>query len=105
MSKQEVHFAAIGYEPLRMKPVHFATGFFLSLINQSHDLEWLNKVAVVKANKGLLGDYVPERLLELLKEQGRVDPDLGIANLKYLRTQVNGVVNNDEAAYPAFPPL
>jgi hypothetical protein len=104
MSKQEVHFAAIGYEPLRMKPVHFATGFFLSLINQSHDLEWLNKVAVVKANKGLLGDYVPERLLELLKEQGRVDPDLGIANLKYLRTQVNGVVNNDEAAYPAFRP-
>lgn len=25
MSKQEVHFAAIGYEPLRMKPVHFSS--------------------------------------------------------------------------------
>jgi hypothetical protein len=104
MSKQQIHFAAVGYEPLRMKPVHFATGFFLSLTNESHDLEWLNKVCVLKANKGLLGDYAPDKLIELLKEQNRIDSDFGIANLGFLRTQVNGVVNNDEAAYPACRP-
>lgn len=104
MSKQGVHFAAIGYEPFRMKPVHFATGFFLSLLGESYDLEWLNKVAVVKANKGLLGDYLPENLLELLKQQDRVDANMGTASLKWLRTQVNGVVNNDEAVYPAYHP-
>jgi hypothetical protein len=104
MSKQQVHHAALGYEPLRMKPVHFATGFFLSITNQSYELEWLNKVATVKANKGLLGDYLPEQLLEILKEQRRIEQNLGLVNLKFLRTQVNGIVNNDEASYPAFRP-
>ena len=31
MSKAAVHFEALGYEPFRMKPVHFAAGFFLSI--------------------------------------------------------------------------
>ena len=104
MSKQNVHFAALGYEPLRMKPVHLANGFFLALKGHFSDLELLNKTAVVKANKGLLGDYVHEQLLDLLKQRDRLDPEFNVSQLKSLRVHINGVVNNDEAVYPAFRP-
>ena len=30
-SRKQAHFEALGYEPLRMKPAHFASGFFLAL--------------------------------------------------------------------------
>ena len=53
MSKEQkaaVHFEALGYDPLRMKPVHFAAGFFLSVAGGRYELELLNKAAVIKMN-------------------------------------------------------
>jgi len=69
MNKQQVHFQALGYEPLRMKPAHFASGFFIALTGQRFRNQLLNEVAVVRANKGLLERYKPESVLETLVDQ------------------------------------
>ena len=104
MDKKQVHLEAFGYEPLRMKPAHFASGFFAALIGRVHTNEILNKVAVVKANKGLLGGYAPEAVMERLRNEGLIVQTLTQADTELLRIQVNGVVNNDAAMYPAFSP-
>jgi hypothetical protein len=104
MSKQQVHFAALAYEPFRMKPVHFATGFFLSLAGQNYGLEWLNKTSVTKHKDGLRKDYAHENLLQLLRDQACVELSVTEHALKMLRTQVNGVVDNDDGVNAAFRP-
>jgi len=103
--KRSIHFAAIGYEPMRMKPVHFATGFFLSLTNKSYQLELLNKtVCHSSSRKGLQGDYTHEKIYEILKENDSISSNISEGALKILRMQLNGVVDNDEAVFPAFRP-
>ena len=104
MTKRQAHFQAFGYEPLRMKPTHFASGFFIALTGQVYANELLNKVAVVRANKGLQGDYTVEKVLEQLQEKNLVPRTMTPANVELLRVQVNGVVNSDDAMYPAFRP-
>lgn len=105
MSNQTIHCDALGYEPFRMKPVHFAAGFFLSLAEGRYDLELLNKAAVIKHKKGLLEDYTHEGLRERLLEQERIiDSGMTVDEVKLLRIQINGVVGNDDAIYGAFPP-
>ncbi len=103
--KRPIHFAGIGYEPNRMKPVHFATGFFLSIVNKSYQLELLNKMVCNSSNrKGLQGDYTHERMLELLQENDLISSKISEGDLKILRMQLNGVVDNDDAVFPAFRP-
>lgn len=104
MDKKQVHFEAFGYEPLRMKPAHFASGFFMALSDEVHVNELLNKVAVTKANKGLLEEYTPEEVLARLRKDELVAETMTQADVELLRIQVNGVVNNDDAMYPAFRP-
>ena len=104
MNKRQTHHEAFGYEPLRMKPAHFASGFFLALTEQTYSNELLNKVAVTKTNKGLLEDYAPEAVFERLRQEEKVGPTMTQAKVELLRTQVNGIVNNDAAMYPAFRP-
>lgn len=48
MNKKQSHFEALGYEPLRMKPAHFASGFFIAVTDKVFANELLNKVAVTK---------------------------------------------------------
>lgn len=102
--KKQAHFEALGYEPLRMKPAHFASGFFLALTGRGYRQELLNKVAVTKANKGLLEEYAPEAVFERLRNEKLIDDSMTQADVELLRIQVNGVVNNDAAMYPAFRP-
>jgi len=102
--KARAHFEVFGYEPERMKPAHFATGFFLSLTGQAFENRRLNTVAVTRAKKGLLGDYVPEAVAQRLRDDGLISDYLEQGQVELLRTQVNGVVNNDDAMYPAFAP-
>ena len=102
--KKQAHFEALGYEPLRMKPAHFASGFFLALTGRVYTNELLNKVAVTKANKGLLDGYAPETVFERLRSEKLIDDSMTQADVELLRMQVNGVVNNDAAMYPAFRP-
>jgi len=104
MSKGAVHFKALGYDPLRMKPVHFAAGFFLSVAGSRYELESLNKAAVIKHKTGLRDDYAHENLLAALKEAGLLDASVKESELKALRLQLNGVVGNDDAIYGSFKP-
>src|ERR1041384_7189719 len=104
MSKELVHFDALGYEPFRMKPVHFAAGFFLSVAEKRYELERLNQVAVIKHNTGLRDEYTHENLLVAFKEAGVVDASMKEAELTALRVQINGVVGNDDAIYGSFGP-
>jgi hypothetical protein len=105
MSKEAVHFEALGYEPRRTKPVHFAAGFFLSVAGGRYELESLNKAAVINPkNKGLLESYTHESLLAAFKESGVIDSAAKERELIALRIQLNGVVGNDDAIYGSFPP-
>ena len=104
MDKKQVHFEALGYEPLRMKPAHFASGFYLALSDEVHKNELLNKVAVIKATKGLQGEYSPEKVLGRLRGDGLIAETMTQAEVELLRIQINGIVNNDDAMYAAFSP-
>src|SRR5882672_6635312 len=104
MSKELVHFDALGYEPFRMKPVHFAAGFFLSVAEKRYELERLNQAAVIKHNTGLREEYAHENLLIAFKKAGVVDASMKETELKALRVQINGVVGNDDAIYGSFSP-
>ena len=44
-SLQRVHGAILGYKPMRMKPVHFATSFILAVTGRHSVLEVLNKAS------------------------------------------------------------
>jgi hypothetical protein len=102
--KHNAHFQAFGYEPLRMKPAHFASGFFIALTGEVFRNQLLNEVAVVGANKGLLDSYRPEAVLESLKTKGLVPAEVPQAAVEMLRVQINGIVDNDRAMFPAFRP-
>lgn len=104
MNKKQSHFEALGYEPLRMKPAHFASGFFIAVTDKVFANELLNKVAVTKTNKGLLDEYTPEAIMDRLRSDGLTANNMSQAEVELLRIQVNGVVNNDAAMYPAFSP-
>ena len=103
-TKQRIHGRAFGYEPGRMKPVHFATGYFLALTEKWYRLEWLNKSAVTSHSKGLKEDYLPEKLLESLRTEDRVATSIDEAKLVALRQQIRAVADNDSATFAAFPP-
>ena len=105
MTKRQAHFQAFGYEPLRMKPAHFASGFFIALTGQVYANELLNKVAVIRANKGLQQGYTAEDVLAKMQADGLVARTMTQTDVELLRVQINGVVNNDAAMYPAFSPL
>ena len=102
--KKQAHFEALGYEPLRMKPAHFASGFFLALVGRVYANELLNQVAVTRANRGLLEGYAPEAVFQRLRAGKLIADGMTPAAVELLRMQVNGVVNNDAAMYPAFGP-
>jgi hypothetical protein len=104
MSKEDVHFQAMGFEPFRMKPVHFATGFFLSVAGAHYTLETLNKLSVIKHKTGLRKEYAPENLLHALQDSEVVEHDITEAELRLLRMQINGVMDNDSAVFAAFKP-
>lgn len=90
MDKKQAHFEAFGYEPLRMKPAHFASGFFMALNDEIYANELLNKVAVTKANKGLLEGYAPEEVLARLRKDKLIADTMTQADVELLRIQVNG---------------
>lgn len=104
-AERRVHGALLGYQPMRMKPVHFATSFFLALTGRSHRLEYLNKAAVPKSvakdSRSIRDEYPAERLLPLLIDQGRVDPAIDLLSFRRLRSHLNAAYNNDGSALAA----
>ena len=104
MTKRQAHFQAFGYEPRRMKPAHFASGFFIALTGQVYANEVLNKVAVIRATKGLQEGYTAEDVFARLRDDGVIAESVAQVDVELLRVQANGVVNNDAAMFPAFRP-
>ena len=104
MNKKQTHHEAFGYEPLRMKPAHFASGFFLAVTGVVYTNEVLNKVAVTKTNRGLIEGYAPEAVVDRLRQESRIAETMSQREVELLRIQLNGIVNNDAAMYPAFSP-
>ena len=78
----QVHGAALGYQPFRMKPVHFATNFLLALTGRYYRLEYLNKASVPKTapkdKKNCSDEYPSDRLYPLLIDRGTLDPSVGL---------------------------
>lgn len=108
-AERRVHGAILGYQPFRMKPVHFATSFFLALTGRYYPLEFLNKAAVPKAapknRRGQPDEYVSDVLYPRLLEADRLTPNVSVDEFRTLRSHLNAAYNNDGAALnPAFAP-
>ena len=99
---------ALGYQPLRMKPVHLATSFLLALTGRYRILKWLNIAANPRTAAKREGDlYVAENLYPELSAEGLqiLNEGVDMQGLKLLRQHLNAAFNNDGAALsPAFPP-
>lgn len=99
---------SLGYVPMRMKPVHFATSFLLCLHQRYFRLELLNKAANPKAEEKSAGDeYFADNLYQRLVDisQPIIDSTVNIEPFKLLRNHLNAAYNNDGAALgPAFHP-
>jgi hypothetical protein len=100
--------AALGYKPLRMKPVHLATSFLVALMGRYRKLQWLNIVANPKVAEKKPGDlYVSDNLYgELIGgDTDFIGKGVSAQDLKILRQHLNAAFNNDGAALaPCYPP-
>ena len=99
---RRVHGAVLGYQPFRMKPVHFATSFLLALTGRYYRLEYLNKASVPKtAPRNVQDEYPSDRLHPLLVDRGTLDPSVDLEAFRTLRAHLNAAYNNDGAALSA----
>lgn len=108
-AERRVHGALLGYQPLRMKPVHFATSFLLALTGRHFTLEYLNKASVPKIapkdSRTIQDDYPSDRLHPILVDLGRMDSSIDLDSFRTLRSHLNAAYNNDGSALAAaFPP-
>lgn len=108
-AQRRIYGAALGYQPMRMKPVHFATSFVLALTGRSYRLELLNKAAVPRAapksGARVVDEYVAENLHPLLLGLGKLAKGVDEASFRLLRSHLNAAFNNDGGALgPGFAP-
>ncbi len=106
---RRVHGAILGYQPFRMKPVHFATSFLLALTGRYYRLESLNKASVPKTapkdGPRVRDEYPADRLHPLLVERGILDQSVDLEAFRTLRAHLNAAYNNDGSALSAvYPP-
>ena len=106
---RRVHGAVLGYQPFRMKPVHFATSFLLALTGRYYRLEHLNKASVPKTapkdGPRVRDEYPSDRLHPLLVDRGTLDPSVDLEAFRTLRAHLNAAYNNDGSALSAvYPP-
>lgn len=95
--------AAFGFNTdRRVKPVHFATGFFVSLLGRHFEAQLLNKVVAFSDGKDLSGDYALDSLHPLLLESNRIGATVSPRELHILRRHLRCLANNDEAVFPAY---
>ncbi|HUY91797.1 MAG TPA: hypothetical protein VMV10_23850 [Pirellulales bacterium] len=105
MSKEQIYGCAFGFNTeRRIKPIHFASGFFLALTNRYYQLETLNKTVATSSNKEMKEDYATPGLRELLLANGCVCADFSVESVHNMRGHLQPVADNDEAVYPAFRP-
>ena len=94
---RRVHGAILGYQPFRMKPVHFATSFLLALTGRYYRLEYLNKASVPKTaprdRRNVQDEYLSDRLHRLLVDRGTLDPSVDLEAFRTLRAHLNAAYN------------
>ena len=106
-AKRRIHGAALGYQPHRMKPVHFATGFIQALTGRQFKLELLNQAAVPKASPkdaDRPDAYLVDAVGAAMSDAGALLPAVDTASLRLLRSHLNAVLNNDGGVFPFFKP-
>jgi hypothetical protein len=95
--------AAFGFNTdRRIKPVHFATGFFVALLGRNYKDELLNNVVAFSDGKDLTGNYALENLHPELQRSGKMNASVGKRELHILRKHLRCLAGNDEAVYPAY---
>ena len=108
-AERRVHGAILGYQPYRMKPVHFATSFLLALTGRYYRLEYLNKASIPKTaprdKRNVEDEYPSDRLHSRLVDLEKLDPSIDLESFRTLRAHLNAAYNNDGSALGAdFPP-
>jgi hypothetical protein len=95
--------AAFGFNTdRRVKPVHFATGFFVALLGHSYKAELLNNVVAFSDGKDPTGDYILEILHKKLVELEKLTATVKWSELHTLRKHLRCLAGNDEAVFPAY---
>ncbi len=93
--------AAFGFNTdRRVKPVHFATGFFVALLGRNYRNEILNNVVAFSDGKDLKGNYALANLHPELVRSGRIEAGIGERELHTLRKHLHCLANNDDAVFP-----
>jgi len=97
------YWAAFGFNTdHRVKPVHLATGFFLSLLGRRYPLELLNNVVAFTDGKDHTGYYALPALHEALRAREKLESGVGQSELHTLRKHLRPLANNDEAVFPVY---
>jgi len=97
--------AAFGFNThRRVKPVHFATGFFVALLGHRYKAELLNNVVAFRDGKDPKGDYTLERLHPKLVTLEKLNTKVSSRDLHILRRHLRCLAGNDEAVFPAYNP-
>lgn len=102
-SLQPLYGAAFGFNTDRtVKPVHFATGFLVSLLGRQYRNELLNNVVAASDGKELTGNYALENLHPALALASKIGPTVGPRQLHTLRKHLRCLAHNDEAVFPVY---
>lgn len=95
--------AAFGFNTdRRVKPVHFATGFFLAVTGKNYKQRDLNYTVALPARKEPEGKYALSALRDHLLEAGTISESLSLRDLHALRIHLQAVADNDDAVFPMF---
>jgi hypothetical protein len=95
--------AAFGFNTdRRVKPVHLATGFFVSLLGRHFRTELLNNVVAFTDGKDHSGNYALDNLHGTLRALERIRSGIGQRELHVLRKHLRSLANNDEAVFPVY---
>lgn len=98
----------------KVKPVHLATGVFVTLLGGFRRLERLNRVAmhqpkIMKSgqHKGRVhpdDPYAADRIYDELRRAGRISDRVDRQGLDVVRQSVHQLLNNDQAAFHCYTP-
>lgn len=100
---QVLYGAAFGFDMARrVKPVHFTTGFFTSVLGKSYEAKLLNYAVAFADGKEMTGNYELEELHPILRDGKQISLNIGLRELHDLRKQLRCLANNDEAVFQIY---
>jgi hypothetical protein len=95
--------AAFGFNTdRRVKPVHFASGFFLALTGINYKQKALNFTVASPSKKEPEGTYKLSLLKDYLLERQSINALMTDSDIHKLRKHLEAVADNDDAVYAMF---